>query len=44
MKKTASFLFILSLLGFGIPQTNPKIFIIGDSTMVNNDNNNDRKE
>ncbi len=34
MKKTASFLFILSLLGFGIPQTNPKIFLIGDSTMA----------
>jgi DNA sulfur modification protein DndE len=34
MKKTASFLIILCLLGFGIPESNPTIFLIGDSTMA----------
>ncbi|MEQ1623623.1 MAG: GntR family transcriptional regulator, partial [Sediminibacterium sp.] len=34
MKKTVSFLFILCLLGFGMPESNPRIFLIGDSTMA----------
>ncbi len=34
MKKTAGFLFILCLLGFGLPESNPRIFLIGDSTMA----------